>query len=316
MKVSVIIPIYNVENYIADCINSVLNQTLADLEIICVHDAGSDGSWDIVKDFAKKDNRITTIENPENVGLAATRNNGFKHAKGEYVYFLDSDDMIRFDALENLYERAIKENLEVQVFGASFIYENDELEQKFKTNPRVFKDMYPEVLSGRELFIKWMKAWDWMPSQPRFFYKRQFLMDNAICYPEGMLHEDEIFTFEVLEKAKSVRVTNDEFFIRRFRAASIMTGGPTIKNVEGCINILDRAASSVVPGAIDDEWNSAVKYYMFKIFKDVTRKYKLASVGNKSDIPMINMLSEDIKNDERKMAIYHMVEASGIWEDA
>lgn len=315
MKVSVIIPVYNVENYIRECVFSVTNQTLDEIEIICVNDAGTDNSWEIVREIATMDNRIVLLENAKNAGLAATRNKGLDIAKGEYVYFLDADDMITPNALEMLYSRAVKEALEVQIFAASFIYENAELEEKFKNNPRVFKQEYPDVISGRELFIKWMEVWDWMPSQPRFFYNREFLNCNKIRYTEGMLHEDEIFAFEVLEAAKRVRVTQDEFFIRRFRQASIMTGGPNIKNVEGCIKILDRVKNSLNADGSEIEWNKAVDFYMYKIFKDATRKYRLAYTDKKLDKPMISALSDEIKNDAVKMNIFHMIESFGLWEE-
>ena len=130
-----------------------------------------------------------------------------------------------------------------------------------------------------------------------------------------MLHEDEIFAFEVLEAAKRVRVTQDEFFIRRFRQASIMTGGPNIKNVEGCIKILDRIKNSINADGSEIEWNKAVDFYMYKIFKDATRKYRLAYTDKKLDKPMISALSDEIKNDAVKMNIFHMIESFGLWEE-
>lgn len=314
MKVSVVIPIYNVEKYIVACVNSVRNQTLTDIEIICIHDNGSDNSFELVKQMAKEDSRICLYENDENMGLAATRNKGMDFATGQYIYFLDSDDMIVPDALEKLYERAEKDMLEVQVFGACFIYENEELKQKFGSNPRKFKQNYENIISGQELFIEWMKVWDWMPSQPRFFYKKAFLTENNIRYEEGMLHEDEVFTFEVLNYAKKIKVTQDEFFIRRFRTSSIMTGDPTIKNVEGCVKIIARALESVDAVRLSEAWNKAVKFYVYKIYKDAVRKYKIAKEKlDENNLPIV--ISEELSNDSAKLTIFHMIEAFGIWEE-
>lgn len=314
MKVSVVIPIYNVEKYIEACVNSVRNQTLTDIEIICIHDKGSDNSFELVKQMAKEDSRICLYENDKNMGLAATRNKGMDIATGQYIYFLDSDDMIVSDALEKLYERAEKDMLEVQVFGASFIYENDELKEKFHTNPRIFKQNYENIITGQELFIEWMKVWDWMPSQPRFFYKKAFLTENHIRFEEGMLHEDEVFTFEVLNYAKRIKVTQEEFFIRRFRTASIMTGNPTIKNVEGCVKIIARALASVDGVKLSKDWNKAVKFYVYKIYKDAVRKYKIAKEKlEENNLPTV--ISEEISNDPAMLTIFHMIEAFGIWEE-
>jgi hypothetical protein len=91
-----------------------------------------------------------------------------------------------------------------------------------------------------ELYKIWMKLWDWMPSQPRYFYRRRFLIDNGIKFIDGMLHEDETFAFDVLMRAERMRVIKKEYFIRRFRASSIMSSTPTMKNVEGCIRVLEK----------------------------------------------------------------------------
>lgn len=317
MKVTVIIPVYNVEPYVEACIESVQRQTLKDLEILCIHDAGQDGSWEIVTSLAAKDARLRLLENDRNIGLAATRNRGLALARGKYVYFLDSDDMLRADALEVLYERAERERLDVQAFGASFLYESKELEEKFRSNPAKFKREYPDVMSGQELFLAWIEAWDWMPSQPRYFYNRNFLENHHIRYIEGMLHEDETFAFDVLMYARRIRVSNDEFFIRRFRADSIMTGTPTVKNVEGCIRILEHVSAVQQLYAENPALNRAVKFYMYKIFCDVVRKYEAASQVLKAEgeKPMIQLLPQEMLADSTEMAVYHLIEAFGMWRE-
>ena len=238
MKVSVVIPVYNVEPYLEDCLRSVMGQTLRDIEIICVEDAGQDNSKDIIRRLMEEDSRISLFVNERNVGLAATRNRGLSHATGKYVYFLDSDDMIRPETLLELYERAEEEALDACIFSADFIFEDEALRDKFGSNPAKYKGEYPEVMKGKDLYKAWMKVWDWMPSQPRYFYRRDFLVQNNIRYIDGMLHEDETFAFDVLMNAERVRVIDTAYFIRRFRAASIMSSGPTIRNVISCIEIL------------------------------------------------------------------------------
>lgn len=106
-KISVIIPIYNVEQYLSITLLSIVNQTHKNLEIICVDDCSTDSSLKIVEELAQKDNRIISIKNAKNSGAAITRNNGLKIATGEYIYFIDSDDFIEADYLEKMFE-AIK----------------------------------------------------------------------------------------------------------------------------------------------------------------------------------------------------------------
>ncbi|MDO4622186.1 MAG: glycosyltransferase [Eubacteriales bacterium] len=307
MKISIIIPVYQVEKYIGACLDSVLAQTFNDLEIICIHDAGGDASPEIVKAYAEKDARIRFYENEQNMGLASVRNRGMDLARGKYLYFLDSDDMIRPDALEELYRRAEAEQLDVQIFGAEFIYETRALEEKFHTNHAQFKQEYPKVTDGRSLYVKWMDIWDWMPSQPRFFYRRDFLQKNTIRFVDGMLHEDETFAFDVLMHADRIRVTNDEFFIRRFREDSIMSSIPRMKNVEGCIEILKHVSEYPVK---DEALLRSIRFYMSKIFRDAARKYRLVMTEAAEEQ---RNLSEETIVDPVRMAIYHLIEMNAMW---
>ena len=100
-KLSVIIPVYNVENYLRECLDSIINQTVKDIEIICVDDGSTDSSPDILKEYQNKDSRIRIITK-ENGGQASARNLGIKEAQGEYIVFIDSDDFIESEMLENL----------------------------------------------------------------------------------------------------------------------------------------------------------------------------------------------------------------------
>ena len=107
-KISIIIPVYNVEKYISQCLDSAINQSLKDIEIIIVDDCGSDNSMDIAKEYAKNDNRIKIIKNRQNMGLFLTRCEGIKSATGEYILNLDSDDFLDLRACEIAYN-AIKD---------------------------------------------------------------------------------------------------------------------------------------------------------------------------------------------------------------
>ncbi len=278
VKVSVIIPFYRVEKYIGACLDSVRNQTLQDLEILCVDDAGDDASASVVRRAMEQDPRIRLIENGENLGLAASRNRGLAEASGEYVCFLDSDDLFRADAMKELSERADAMDLEVQIFGMSCLFETPELKERFGGARTGFRQAYPGVMNGRELYAAWMDVWDWMPSQPRFFYRRSFLEENGLRFVPGLLHEDEPFAFDVLMCARRVRVTEDAFFIRRFREGSIMTSVPTLDNYYSCVRILRHAAESgAARGADDARLREAVSFYMTKLAADARRKYAAAS---------------------------------------
>ena len=105
IKVSVVLPVYNSERYIHQCLNSILNQTLKEIEIICVDDGSTDNSVNLINDICKKDSRVSLIMQ-KNSYAGVARNNGLKHAKGKYVIFLDSDDFFEPDMLLSMYEKA------------------------------------------------------------------------------------------------------------------------------------------------------------------------------------------------------------------
>ncbi len=114
-KVSIIIPVYNVEKYLKECLNSVVNQTLKEIEIICVDDGSTDNSLSILEEYAKKDNRINLLKQ-ENSGAGAARNKGLDSARGEYIYFLDSDDFLELNAIEILYNQIAKNQADICFF--------------------------------------------------------------------------------------------------------------------------------------------------------------------------------------------------------
>ena len=126
-KVSVIISVYNVEKYLARCLDSVINQTLKDIEIICVNDGSTDNSAQILEEYAQKDERIKVITQV-NSGLSEARNTGMSASTGEFIAFLDSDDFVDLDFYEALYNSAVKNNCEIAC--GNIIRENDKKKRK------------------------------------------------------------------------------------------------------------------------------------------------------------------------------------------
>lgn len=233
-KVSVIIPIYNVEEYIEECLVSALHQTLKDIEIICVNDGTPDDSMRIVKSYAAKDDRIVIVEK-ENGGLSSARNAGIKAANGEFVYFLDSDDYIQDNMLEVLYEECSTKDLDNIYFDAESFFENEELEQKHKNYKDYYRrpSMFQEVVSGPELFAKMENLREFKPSACLQMIKRSLLTENGISFYEGILHEDNLFSLQVIFAAKRTKHMAVPFYKRRVREASIMTAGQEFRRSYG-----------------------------------------------------------------------------------
>lgn len=207
-KISVIIPVYNVENYLKKCLDSITNQTLEDMEIICIDDGSTDSSPDILKEYSKKDKRIKIITK-ENEGQATARNLGIKEAKGEYIAFIDSDDFIEPEMLEKLYTKAKDNNLDIAMCKIA-TYDNQTKEIKDNVwyyMLGVFRDFEMDIFSHKDT-----KEFTCNISVTPYnkIYKTSLLKENSILFPEGLIFEDEKFFFDTYLRAKRVSIV-DEF---------------------------------------------------------------------------------------------------------
>jgi glycosyltransferase involved in cell wall biosynthesis len=204
-KVSVVIPVYNVEDYLRQCIESVLKQTLKDIEIICVDDGSTDSSLSILEEYASQDNRIKIIKQA-NGGAGAARNNGLRNATGDYLSFLDSDDFFEPDMLEEAYNKAEKYKADFVVFNSDQYHMDT---QKFVEVPWVLrkKDIPPYMpFSYRQLtdnvfktFVGW--AWDKL-------YNRQFVLEHDLWFQEQRTSNDMLFVFSALVVAKRIAIND------------------------------------------------------------------------------------------------------------
>lgn len=180
-KVSVIVPIYNVEKYLEKCINSLLSQTLEDIQIILVNDGSKDNSGNIAKEYEKNNkDRVIYVEKA-NGGLSDARNYGLKYATGDFVAFLDSDDYIEKNAYEEMYNKAIEENADY--VECDFIWE-------FPNKIRVDKQ-YPYKNKKEMLSFVRVVAWNKL-------IKRQLITDNNLEFPKGLRYEDVEFTYKLI----------------------------------------------------------------------------------------------------------------------
>lgn len=188
IKVSIIVPIYNVEKYLKRCLDSLVNQTLKDIEFICVNDGSTDDSLDILNEYAKRDERIVVI-NQENFGQSVARNRGIDVAKGEYIGFVDSDDWVSEDYFEKLHNSAIQNNAEIAVGGIIRLH---------RFNRRKFLTFDKEIVTSDinlkfELCDMPEKSYVWNK-----IYKSSKLKEIGLKFEEGIVFEDCIFTPQAL----------------------------------------------------------------------------------------------------------------------
>jgi glycosyltransferase involved in cell wall biosynthesis len=234
IKISVVIPVYNAAKYIEECLLSATGQPLSEIEIICVDDGSTDGSMEIVESLRKNDRRIKTLYTPHS-GPGAARNAGIAHASGEYIFFLDADDMVAEGSLDSLYEAANSMNVDILYFSGESIYDDPGMVERFPQ----YQDMYKRktgstgVLSGLELYVMMQDLDDFKSSHVFQIYKRSFLASNSLAFLEGVLHEDPPFTFISMMRARRAAVTDATVYVRRVREGSIMTVAPTFDNLYG-----------------------------------------------------------------------------------
>ena len=234
-KVTVVIPVYNVEPYLRDCLDSVRNQTLKDIEIICIDDASPDNCGQILDEYAAEDRRFRVFHLPKNRMQGYGRNLGLRSAEGKYTYFIDSDDMIEPNALETLYEIAERDRLDLAVFWYRNEYETEELRKKKFLDSRlpVKSACQDSVCSGPELFDDMIRGSYWTCIPQIYFWRTEFLRGNGIESPEKSYHEDEYVAFAGLLLAERARFIPKKLFIKRFREDSVMTRKASYLNCHG-----------------------------------------------------------------------------------
>lgn len=204
VKVSVVIPVYNAESFLPRCISSLVNQTLKDCEFIFVNDGSRDGSKAVIERFGCCDKRIRVISQ-QNGGVSHARNTGIRHARGEYIGFVDVDDYVAFDMFYNLYKAAVEEdcdmvasNFQVRQDGALIM-----AKYPFPTNKKLSRAYI------REQVLPYMLRSDDFNTACTKLYRRELLASRGIVFPEGVkLGEDGMFNMAFLSVAESMRYLN------------------------------------------------------------------------------------------------------------
>ena len=213
IKISLIIPVYKVEEYLADCLMSVLNQTFQDYEVILIDDGSPDCCPQLCDEWAEKDSRISVLHR-ENGGLSAARNTGVKAARGDYLYFLDSDDELTTDALEVMY-RLVEIHSGVDLVQGGFF---EKKEDAGKPTPYNF----PKYTEDAKLIKNTLLTFDGdlIKAQSRLV-RRDFFIENDLWFKEGIIHEDNYWTFFLAKCVKTMCFCNKRTYYHRMNPDSI-----------------------------------------------------------------------------------------------
>lgn len=230
--ISVIVPIYNVEKYLDKCVDSIINQTYKNLEIILVDDGSPDNCPKMCDDYAEKDSRIRVVHK-KNGGLSDARNVGMEVATGEYVSFIDSDDYISLDFYETLLQTMIDNDSDIVECSVVKFYENEKFDE-YSDDLKVTNYETVDALDGliSENPFK-QHVWNKL-------YKSSVALD--IPYAVGKLNEDEFWTYQVFGKAKKVTRINKTMYYYFQRNGSIMGNGYNIRRLDALEGKMNRQA--------------------------------------------------------------------------
>lgn len=261
MKVSVIIPVYNVAKYIERCLLSVLNQTWQDLEVILVNDCTPDNSMEIAEKVISAHPRggiVKCLAHERNKGQSAARNTAIRVAAGYYLYFLDSDDYLPLDSISTLMEVGIKGNYD-------FVSGNYEVVGKDRQIPSLKMNSGP-LLSNNEILSAY--AYDkWTRTVWNMLIRREFILSENLYFEEGIIHEDDLWTFILACKAGSAYFINKVtyYYYTHFHST---TGNPTLWNLQCRVRIIELMYDYIVASE-----SLKKNRYVYITFEEAKAKY-------------------------------------------
>ena len=278
IKVSVIVPIYNSEEFLRECLESICNQTLEEIEIICVDDGSTDGSLNIVHEYCKKDSRIKLLYQ-DHKGGGAARNKGLTVAEGTYLSFLDSDDFFEIDMLEKAYLKAEKTNSDIIVYGVkdyhqatgAITHEPAGLRTEFLPEKEIFS-----WLDMPNYIFNTFHNWPWNK-----MFRREFILKNNIRFQEIFRTNDLLFTNKALILAHRISVIQEELIYYRVR----VSGNCQSTNV-------------LYP---DDFYKAFLELKKFLIDKKIFQKLEKSFVNHALDGCMANLHSIEFSNAHKEL---------------
>ena len=245
VKVSIIVPIYNVENYLEKCLDSLTGQSLNDIEILAVNDGSTDGSLKILENYASKDSRIVVL-NKENGGLSDARNYAFPYIHGEYVGFIDSDDYVDPKMYEVMYNRAIETSsdiVECNLHHTFDDYEDTEI-------GRHIHDKKELIMNGRS--VVWNKI-----------YKTSWLLETGVRFPKGLIYEDVNFYCKIVPFLNNIEYV-EEPFVHYVQRGTSINNFQTLKTMQ-IFDILDDIHKFYEEKGFMDEYGEALEFLYTRI---------------------------------------------------
>lgn len=269
VEISVIVTIYNLEKYIKDCLDSILEQEEVNFEVICIDDASIDSSFDILCDYQRRDARVKVIRNKKNMGLSSSRNAGFRIAKGEYIYNIDGDDMLVRGALRKMYECAKKNNLDLLGFSAQSFFDSDLYREYAVEGEYSRKSACNLVFSGTELFVKLYEIEEPVTSNMCLYcIRNNFIKKNNLYDTEGLRYVDDSMFLKYMV-AQRVMCISDVLYRRRYREGSAVTSPMKRIYLECMIVLFAREFSYWQQMELGEHENKVISRYFLRRMQEI-----------------------------------------------
>lgn len=277
IKVSIIIPVYNVEKYISKCLDSLVNQTLEEIEIIVVNDGSPDNSQKIIDKYVKKYPNIIKSFVQENGGQGSARNFGLTKANGEYIGYVDSDDFIELDMYEKMYNKAKEEDLDIVICGSYNVTEDGI--KTIDLDKIIFDDKKTNAFFGR------MAVWNKI-------YKKELLEKNKFEFRSKVWYEDLDFTIKAVSRAKKIDYINEPFYDYLIRQGSTMNNSNVDRNLEILL-----AFDQIIKDKKLKKYEDIIEYLAIDhIYISAIVRIILADASNDKKIEIINKLVKYIND--------------------
>ena len=276
IKVSVIVPVYNVENYLEKCLDSLANQTLKEIEIIVVNDGSPDNSQKIIDKYSKKYKNIKSYIK-ENGGLSDARNYGIKKAIGEYLAFIDSDDFVTTDMYEKMYQKAKSGNFDMVVCDLNYVYDDNKIVKAYSNIKKDTTDIKKAMINI------YPAAWN------KIFKKKLF--DTGIKFKKGVWFEDVEFIYRLLPSVKTIGVIHEHFNQYVQREGSITnTVNPKIYHyIDNWKSIIDYYNEHKLYNQYQKELEYSYVRYLYATFIKHASLYQFKDYQDAVDKAIINV---------------------------
>lgn len=280
VKVSIIVPIYNTEKYLIKCLDSLVNQTLTDIEILLINDGSTDNSQKIIDEYVKKYPNICRCFRQENSGQACARNVGINSARGDFIAFVDSDDYVDITAYEKAYDFAIKNDLDIISFD---FFKEDEKQNYVSESSYYYFDGYPDDI---KYVLNETSAWNKL-------IRKKVLDDNNIRFTENIIYEDLELIPRLALYTSKIGYLKDQLYHYIIRENSTMRQ----KKYNIKLNCIFKVMESLKKNFIESKYKEELEYlYIEHLLHGATLRYLDYSEGEKDIIKIADVMKKDFPN--------------------